>query len=28
MELHVNTIARDLRLAEAWIQRHVRQAAG
>jgi RNA polymerase sigma factor (TIGR02999 family) len=24
LEVHVNTVARDLRLAEAWIHRHVR----
>ena len=24
--VHVNTVARDLRLAEAWIHRHVREA--
>jgi RNA polymerase sigma factor (TIGR02999 family) len=24
LEVHVNTVARDLKLGEAWIQRHVR----
>ncbi len=26
LEVHVNTVARDLRLAEAWIHRHLREA--
>jgi RNA polymerase sigma factor (TIGR02999 family) len=25
LEVHVNTVARDLRLAEAWIHRHIRE---
>jgi len=26
LELHVNTVASDLRLGEAWIHRHLREA--
>ncbi len=26
LAVHVNTVARELRLAEAWIHRHVRHA--
>jgi DNA-directed RNA polymerase specialized sigma24 family protein len=26
--VHVNTVARDLRLAEAWIQRRLDEAGG
>jgi RNA polymerase sigma factor (TIGR02999 family) len=26
LEIHVNTVARDLRLAEAWLHRHLRQS--
>lgn len=27
LEVHVNTVARDLRLAEAWLHKHVREAS-
>jgi RNA polymerase sigma factor (TIGR02999 family) len=26
LEVHVNTVARDLRLAEAWLHKHIREA--
>ena len=27
LEVHVNTVARDLRLAEAWLHKHIREAS-